>query len=475
LSTSTYEELYPGNQEPRFNSTTPIKNAEAIPAIRTSSLSSSTCPSPPLPNLILSVIDGLKWQDQIFIFMQSLEVALGRESLFHHNHEHQPPHRQPHQNCLPAEVIVKIITPPSVALNPPDSFKALLRRYPNLEFVGALPDTDIDVVLRRFQGFSTLVSATASSYARILLCDLDVVFQRNPFAMPLKPGVSLLYFAEWRSMKIGQCHFHARWFDGCARAPGGPFITPEQIAAYNLLDRICAGTVYGTAAALAVYLRTMAAELTRSGNQCNDQALHIHLFYSGLLGSTLAHAGLGRVWVVPNEEALLGTVGTTPIVRFNEWGEMLNELGDVQHVVHQYKLHHKLSQIVWNRYGWLAELAASPSPAPLPPLMEDLEWRKGVAAEVEMRLDKGKDRGTDNDKDKDKETGNDKGAPETAALGHVRDAAQTLFCFVQNPFQFLALMRACSHTHQLFAATASILPTILNLALKHRNHTQSNR
>jgi hypothetical protein len=49
------------------------------------------------------------------------------------------------------------------------------------------------------------------------------------------------------------------------------------------------------------------------------------------------------------------------------------------------------------------------------------------------------------------------------------------YCFVQNPFQFLAPMRACSHTHQLFATTASILPTILNLALKHRNHTQSNR
>jgi hypothetical protein len=39
-------------------------------------------------------------------------------------------------------VIVKIITTPQIALNPPDAFKALMRRYPFLEFVGTLPEDE---------------------------------------------------------------------------------------------------------------------------------------------------------------------------------------------------------------------------------------------------------------------------------------------------------------------------------------------
>ncbi|OJD21541.1 hypothetical protein ACJ73_07114 [Blastomyces percursus] len=59
-----------------------------------------------------------------------------------------------HIACPPAKVLARIITPPDVARNPSDGFKALLERYPSLEFVGALPETDAPVVMRRFQGLA---------------------------------------------------------------------------------------------------------------------------------------------------------------------------------------------------------------------------------------------------------------------------------------------------------------------------------
>jgi hypothetical protein len=185
----------------------------------------------------------------------------------------------------------------------------------------------------------------------------------------MKRGVGLLYFGEWRGMKIGQCGIHMRWFAGCTKTPDTPYITEEQIASYVPLDRICAGSTYGTAGAVAVYLQMMADELFRSNYQCNDQALHTHLFYSGLLEARLMKAGVGRPWLVPNEEALFGTVGTTPFVPFNEWGEILNEVGEVQVGIHQYKHHRALTAIVLKRYGWMADVANSKVP-PIPVLQE---------------------------------------------------------------------------------------------------------
>ncbi|OJD21542.1 hypothetical protein ACJ73_07115 [Blastomyces percursus] len=65
----------------------------------------------------------------------------------------------------------------------------------------------------------------------------------------------------------------------------------------------------------------MAAELMWSKYECNDQAIHIHIFYSKLLDVKF------QASMVPNEEALFGTVGTTPIVNFNEWVGVEREWG----------------------------------------------------------------------------------------------------------------------------------------------------
>ncbi|KAK9384933.1 hypothetical protein V1515DRAFT_609946 [Lipomyces mesembrius] len=340
------------------NASSTNNSQDALPAV-------AKCEDSLRPNLILTAIDGPKWVDQIFIFCQSLELALGRELVS----------KLQQNNCPPAQLAVKIIVPPQLARSLPDGFKSLMERYSFLQFVGALPDEHVPVVLRRFQGFLNVVGDVPSgeaSYNNILVCDLDVVFQRNPFAMPMKPGEALHYFAEWRGLKIGQCHYHMRWFRGCANAAGGPFITEAQIASYQPLDRICAGSIYGTAGAISVYLQTMASELLKSRYRCNDQAMHIHIYYSNLLDANLSQAGVGRVLLVPNDEALLGTVHTTPMVRFNAWGEILNELGEVQVAVHQYKHHSILSKIVRKRYGWIADISTAVVP-PVPALKEEEE------------------------------------------------------------------------------------------------------
>jgi hypothetical protein len=314
--------------------------------------------------------------------MQSLEIALGKDALTHavshaqNGLEQIPP-------CPSTPILVKIITPPEVAKNPPPGFRTLMNRYPILSFVGALPDSDtIPTVLRRFQGFSSIVDDSPQrAYSNVLLCDLDVIFQRNPFTLSdfMPGGVELLYFAEWRGLKIGQCNAHLQWFNDCSTAPGWPYISPEQTENYKPLDRICAGSTYGTSRAMAVYLRTMAGELKRSKYECNDQAVHIHIFYSHLLDAKLSQAGFGKVELVPNADALLGSVGTTPMVRFNHWGEILNEKGEVQVAVHQYKNHEILSNLVWKKYGWVRELEGTDDDlGKIPDLKEDNQWTEEV-------------------------------------------------------------------------------------------------
>jgi hypothetical protein len=309
-------------------------------------------------------------------------MALGKDALNHAQTHHQNRHEQL-THCASTPVLVKIITPPEVAKGPPPGFRTLMNRYPSLSFVGALPDSDtIPTVLRRFQGFSSIVGGSPQeAYSNVLLCDLDVFFQQNPFTLSdfMPDGVELLYFAEWRGLKIGQCNVHLRWFDACATAPGWPYISLEQSESYKPLDRICAGSTYGSSRAMAVYLRTMDAEMRRSKYQCNDQAVHTHIFYSRLLDAKLSQAGFGKVELVPNADALLGTVGTTPMVRFNHWGEILNEKGEVQVAVHQYKTHHILTKLVWKKYGWVRELEGTGDDlGKVPDLREDNQWTEEV-------------------------------------------------------------------------------------------------
>ena len=323
------------------------------------------------PNLILSALDGPVLQDQIFIFLQSLDIALGEEYLA----------TQRARACPPAPVYVHILVPPAFLEQINPGFRALMERYPSLELIPILPEiSGVSVVLARFKGWAEHLKAKAAQYDKVLISDLDVVFQKSPFTMPMDSGVELLYFTEWRGLKIGQCGVHRSWFSGCVNSQA---ITQDQYDSYKFLDRICAGNVFGTTAATQVYLDLMTESLKSSRWGCNDQAMHIHLYYSSLLREALKKSDIGKVYLVPNEEALLGTVGTTPLVRFNEWGEFLNDAGQVQHVVHQFKQHPRLSEIVWRRYGWFRAVGDKDAIPPPPEVVEEGKEYVDMASKIE--------------------------------------------------------------------------------------------
>ncbi|OAX80072.1 hypothetical protein ACJ72_05605 [Emergomyces africanus] len=178
----------------------------------------------------------------------------------------------------PAKVFVKIITPPEVARNLSDAFKALLERYPSLEFVGARLEIDAPVVMRRFQGFANFVGGVPTAWDK-------------------------------------NARLRSRRRRGVLQTAG------------SSMRR--------------VYLRD------RNGHDYLPKDYGSGTDEVKLLDAKLTQAGLGRTWIVPNEEALFGTVGTTPIVNFNEWGEILKERGDIQYAVHQYKTDRVLSDIIW--------------------------------------------------------------------------------------------------------------------------------
>lgn len=117
----------------------------------------------------------------------------------------------------------------------------------------------------------------------------------------------------------------------------------------------------------------MAEKLSRAQYRCNDQAMHQHLFYSGKLDSALSDKGLGRTQILATENGPLGTLGTTPMVAFNAWGEILNEANEVYVVVHQFKRHKILRDMIRRKYRWSAPAGVNQSP-PIPALEIDETW-----------------------------------------------------------------------------------------------------
>jgi hypothetical protein len=283
------------------------------------------------PNLIISALSDAKYLDNVFVFMSSLEGSLGNELRVA---------QRERAASLPAEVEVKIITPPDFTKSMPEGFHLLLHRYQNLEFLGELPVNGTWAMFSRYIGLAKLVNEIKSRYDKILFSDLDVMFQRNPFSMPMETDVELLLFAEWQGRTIGQCDSHLGWFDQCIRSRAN--VTQEQYLSYKSLPRI-----------------VMANDLKESDYECNDQALHEHNFHSGRFQEALIVHSSNKVEVKlmkEEEDSLVSTVGSAPYARYNVWGELLNHRDEILTIVHQFKWHSRLAEIVRQKYGARATL-----------------------------------------------------------------------------------------------------------------------
>jgi len=329
------------------------------------------CVATPKPNLILSSIDGETWQDVIFKFMHSLEISLGRDALS----------ARRAGECLPAQVEVKIIVPEGIAANLPPSFKALQKRYSHLDFVGALPDGGPSV-LTRFLGWSALLEDIGSRYDRVLITDLDVIFQRNPFTTIQFPQtVDLQFYTEWRGIQLGQQRTHLMWHQSCIDSMGGQYESHDQYLSYGHEKIVSDGTQIGTVDAMRVYVDLMAADVQRTEFQCNDQAMTQHIYYSGALAAALQAAGLGSAVAVANEEADVATLSFVPLVRYNHWGEVLSETGKVHAIVHCFSPQPKLVAFFNERYGWKADPGSAVVPE-MPELVENESWATGMEAAI---------------------------------------------------------------------------------------------
>lgn len=127
---------------------------------------------------------------------------------------------------------------------------------------------------------------------------------------------------------------------------------------------LCDGDTYGTMDAMRIYLDLMASGMINAQNKCNDQAFHIHIVYMGILKAALDKIGASLV-VQGYRDTLVGVIGTAPYVRYNHWGEILNDEGNVMTVVHQSKHHERVTDIIDGKFAWHGPLAVGLSAKPV--------------------------------------------------------------------------------------------------------------
>lgn len=303
------------------------------------------------PNLILSSNDGRMNPLDTFKYMHSLDLAIGISMV----------HARNRNECPPAPIEVKIMVPYPFASDPSPSIKLLLKRHPYLKFVENLDDfyPQWPKVLTRFIAWRNYTEAYGHKYSKLILSDLDIIYQRDPFTMPLEDK-SMIVYAEWHGMPIIDDPWNLAWITQCTQ---NGFLQREDVAGYLDKPILCDGNTYGTMDAMQAYLDVMASGMINAQGQCNDQGYGFHIVYSGMLERALTKVGASlKVQQSPN--SLFGVVGTAPYVRFNEWGEIMNDEGSVMTAVHQFKHHRRLTDLVNEKFGWQGPFGDDPLPGP---------------------------------------------------------------------------------------------------------------
>jgi hypothetical protein len=210
--------------------------------------------------------------------------------------------------------------------------RGLRRAYPSLFRVAARGHARWSRLEYRLEGLQTLRYRAYLDYLlehdadAVLLTDLrDVVFQRDPFAEPVR---ELELFFEDDTVRIGTEPFNTRWL--------GDLVGGRELDTMRGSPASCSGTVAGTRDAVVAYLRQMVdeAESRRRPMGSHDQAVHNLLLLRGRLpDATLVANGRGRVL----------TLGHMVAWETNADGELLNEDGTVPAVLHQWDRHAELA------------------------------------------------------------------------------------------------------------------------------------
>lgn len=175
-------------------------------------------------------------------------------------------------------------------------------------------------------------------FEHVMITDVrDVLFQRDPFDYAWGRGLHCAL--EDERMTIGSCPFNSRWVRG--------HMGDEALAAVSGQTISCSGTTVGDHDSMLGYLEHMTGHfLPFAGGECMggfDQGVHNVLIHTGQLSDVTLHE---------NGEPILtlGYYAGEPSV--NAAGEVLNDRGEVAHVVHQYDRKPELFRHVREQFAW---------------------------------------------------------------------------------------------------------------------------
>ena len=195
--------------------------------------------------------------------------------------------------------------------------------------VRRLPVSSMKVHSARFLCLEEALRGPASCSGVLLTDTRDVVFQQNPTTF--LPSQGLNVFEEDRSQTLGTCPYNSEWLKVGYGEAVWRGLSARPIC--------CVGTTCGTLDAVRVYLQRLRAEVERIQSKTHlpqDQAAHNYLVYRDKTA---------RVW--PNEYGEVYTVGYLPRESVRVvGGKIVNQLGKVPAVIHQWDRHQNLIEHV---------------------------------------------------------------------------------------------------------------------------------
>ncbi|SOB59959.1 conserved protein of unknown function [Pseudodesulfovibrio profundus] len=178
----------------------------------------------------------------------------------------------------------------------------------------------------------------AGPFEHVMITDVrDVLFQRDPFAYAWGRGLHCAL--EDEEMTIGSCPFNSRWVQ--------EHMGEEALAAVSDNTISCSGTTVGDHESMVEYLERMTNRfLPFAGGECMggfDQGVHNVLIRTDLLPDVTLHENGNPILTLGYYQ------GEPPL---NEAGEVLNDQGEVVHVVHQYDRKPELFRRVREQFAW---------------------------------------------------------------------------------------------------------------------------
>jgi hypothetical protein len=202
-----------------------------------------------------------------------------------------------------------------------------------------LPDqfsNGVSVKFLRYILYYLFLKKYGDDYSNVLISDIkDVIFQRDPFEFQI--GDHLCCFLEEAGYTLVTSPFNS-----------GRILTHFG---KEVLDEIgnnqpsCSGTIIGSIPAMIAYLEQMINVISTLDCQGGgDQGVHNYLIYT---------KKVPNLRLISNETGPVLTIGSKigRQIRFNKYGLVINDKGEIYNIIHQYDRYPELFQGFFKRYG----------------------------------------------------------------------------------------------------------------------------